>query len=211
MIPSRQFLIAASVSALLVMAGSTSAATVTLDFQLTTSNGNPVTDLFVYSTAPGLENLYLVPDILAPTGVQSLTYSVPFDPVSTLIVGRNPAVGAEGDHIVMFANDGFATQANGQKWSVFFAPLRHSEFVSWVANAHNGDAVALAALSDFLRGPQAAAAAYATHGPATILEFSTGAPVGGVIPESSSKGVALFSLGLVSLAFTRRLCRGKSA
>lgn len=210
MFPLRHSLTAASLSAILISAAPTLAATVTLDFQLTTSNGNPVTDLFVYSTAPGLENLYLVPETLAPSGVQSLTYSVPFDPVSTLIVGRNPAVGAEGDHIIMFANDGFAAKANGEKWSVFFAPLRHSEFVNWVANAHNGDAGSLAAMSDFLRGPQAAAAAFATYGPATILEFSLGGPVGGVIPENGSKGVALLSLGLVSLAFARRLCRGKS-
>src|SRR5262245_24690939 len=73
---------------------------ITHHFNINTPNGNPVTNLAIYSAAGGQDHVSLSPQVIAPSGVQSLTHSVPFSPTSVLIVGLNPD--AAGTHVIMF-------------------------------------------------------------------------------------------------------------
>ena len=177
------------------------AGSINLYFEIATPNGNPVTDLVIYSAAPGVDDIFLAPDTLAPDGVQSLTHAVPFDPTSALVVGVNAGVGAEGAHIIMFTNDDFASAAVGLKWSELFSSPRHNAFISFLTGAHAGDAASLDAVSDFLRGSEAAAAAFDPSGSYSILQFSvTEPPIGRDVPEPGT--VAALGLGLTALAWT---------
>lgn len=199
----RVFAQAALVTTLTALAAPAWSGPITLTFNLNTPNGNPVTDLVIYNGHAGVDSIQFVPDVLAPNGVQTLTYSVPFDPTSTLILGINPAADAEGAHIILFAEETFANNAVGKKWSELFAPARHNAMITLVSDAHDGNAAAIASLTDFFRGPKAAAAAFHSPDSYSILQFSTvRPPIGSPVPEPGS--VLLFGAGLFVLWIARR-------
>lgn len=183
-------------------ASTTLADTVTLNFDVHTPNGNPITDLFAFSSnASGLDALQAIPNDIAPSGRQSLSYQVPFSPDSVLIAGFNPA-GADGiNHIILFANPSFAPAFVGKPWSEAFAPMRHSTFINLITSAHDGDAQAFQSLLGFFRGPKAASASFDPAGAFDIVEFSTIAPpIGGSIPDSGSTAAGFLATGALTYA-----------
>src|SRR5688500_17583025 len=103
----------ALLSVVTLLAMPTWAGLVTYNFQIDVPNGNPVTDLFIFSSAAGQDNIFASSAVIAPNGVQSLSHVLDFIPTNTLIVGVNQGVGSEGAHIIMFTNDAFALAAVG--------------------------------------------------------------------------------------------------
>jgi hypothetical protein len=166
-----------------------------------TWNHGPVTDLVFYATGEGQSNLYLSPQTIPSAGVNSLVHPLSFNAESTIIVGLNVEGGQ--DHIVMFMNDELAATATGQKWSTVFSGARHSELVSWVTGAHDGDALALGSLTTFLTGPSAGTAAFDPNDSYTIMRFTVGGPGGGpIVPEPAS--LSILAVGAAGLLLKRR-------
>ena len=121
------------------------------------------------------------------------------------LFGINPGSGAEGEPIVKLANHHFGVLATENKWSEFLAPMRHSTFLTVWADAEADSATALDALMSFLRDTPAQAAAFSPEVPFTILQFTSGTPVGNEIPESSTVAAAAFCVGLAGMSIVRRL------
>jgi hypothetical protein len=189
------YLKTATAVALLMQVTSALADSVTLNFELNIANGNPITDLFVYSTAPGgLSYLYTAPDVLAPTGAQSLTYTAPFTPTASFVLGFNSGGGVSRDHAMMFLNPEFAQSALGYRLNQTFAPYGEGQLLGWVKAAHAGDTTALGNLNTFLGSAQVMAGSFAPTGPFTILQFSIPVTVGNDIPEAGTVGAGLLLL-----------------
>ena len=114
------------------------AALLTYDFQLTTPEGTPVTNLVLYAAGEGEDDVFLSTVEVAAPGPLQLTYTVNFTPTEALVVG---IIEREGQvdkwDVVMFANDAFAADAYGQFFRGPFPSvldpmgrrLRHSEMV----------------------------------------------------------------------------------
>lgn len=192
----------ALISVVAMLATPAWAGLVTYEFNIDVPNGNPVTDLFIYSSGAGQDNLFASSSVIAPSGVQSLSHTLDFTPTNTLIVGVNQGDAIEGGHIIMFTNDAFALAAVGHRWSEQFAPMGHNLFISLLGDAHSGGVTSLATLYDFFRGPQVAAAMFDPLGSASILQFSVSPPpIGHTVPEPDS--ILLLGLGIAGIAFAR--------
>ncbi|MEO6078344.1 MAG: PEP-CTERM sorting domain-containing protein [Steroidobacteraceae bacterium] len=196
----------ALISVVALLATPAWAGLVTYEFNIDVPNGNPVTDLFIFSSAGGQDNLFASSSVIAPHGVQSLSQTLDFTPTNTLIVGVNQGDAIEGAHIIMFTNDAFALAAVGHKWSELFAPMGHNMFISLLSDAHSGGATSLATIDDFFRSQQVAAATFNPFGSASILQFSiTPPPIGHTVPEPDS--TVLLGLGLAGLVFARLISK----
>lgn len=152
-----------------------------------------------------MHSLIAAPEILASTGVQSLSFNSSFAPTSLLVAGLNVGLDDGVNHIILFANDPFAQSTVGLKWSNFFAPVRHSDFVTWIGLAHGGDSASLAALGTFFQGAQAGSAAFGPSDPFTILQFTVSNPVGGAVPEAGTAAAGFGCLGVMAYAVRRRM------
>lgn len=162
-----------------------SANPITYTFQLNTPSGNPVTDLVIYSADATTDNVNIGPEVLSASGLQTLTFSTPFDPTRMLVVGLNEDA-INGTHIIMFADEAFAASAVGLRWNQLFAPIRHSAMINYIAGAHSGDAASLTALTDFFRG-LGTAATFSSPTSFSILQFSlVPPPIGASLPEPGS-------------------------
>lgn len=181
------------------------AGVITYNFDINVPNGNAVTDVFIYSTGGGQDSVFASPDDIAASGIQSLSHTVDFTPERSLIVGLNHGVNPEDPtDIIMFTNVDFAWNAVGFKWSNFFAPMRHSTFITLLGAAHAGDATALGEITNFFRTSQVAAATFDTFGAASILQFTVAEPpIGGTVPEPAT--LLLFALALAGLAMMQKV------
>jgi hypothetical protein len=84
----------------------------------------------------------------------------------------------------MFADPTFATNAVGHFWRDLFSSPRHSVMLSLIPDAHDGDPAAIASLTDFFRGPRAAAAAFDSPTSYAVLQWT----VASLIPRACNAG-----------------------
>ena len=159
----------------------TLAYTINHTFAIDTKNGNPVNEIAIYSVGEGTDNLFFAPDIIAPSGVQSLSYTLPFSPISTLILGVNPD--SAGSHIILFTNNTFSESTVGKKWSQIFSSPRHNAMITLLSNAHSGQQPAIDSLTSFLRGSEASAADFHSLNDFSILQFTVRSSIGNGVPE----------------------------
>ena len=65
----------AMLAAAAMLSAPTWASLMTCNFQIDVANGNPVADLFVFSSTSRQDNVSALADIIAPSGAQSLNRS----------------------------------------------------------------------------------------------------------------------------------------
>lgn len=181
-----------------------SAGMITYNFQLDAPNGYPLTHLVLYAAGAGQDDVFMSPVELPPAGVFQLTHPLGFEPTSALVVGITERDRDDRWDVVMFTGEAYATSAVGLLFSELFPTdrnVRHSELTLLAQDAHAGDAVALDALTSFLRGPDAAAAYFDPRGSYSIIQFTiVEPPIGGPVPEPASLGL----IGLAMLAARRK-------
>lgn len=172
------------------------------------TNGNPVTDVFIYAESGGQHNLYASPQVIAPTGIQSLSLDTDFVPETVLILGVLQD-DAEGPHVIMFTDIGFAYSSIGLRYNQAFNTatagyLGHGLLINTIQAAHSGNAGSLDQLLAFVQGP-GSVAAFDYGSPFAIVEFSTvDVPIGHAIPEPATAALGVLSLGGLALAALRR-------
>jgi len=143
---------------------------------LSTSKGNPVTDVLIIEAdgaAPARATVY--PTQLPGTGTAIISHDAPFAPTKSLIIGLTEGLdefGADKTQIVMFLDVNFAAANAGVLFSSVFPGVRHSETIARLRAAVAGDAVELAWFTDTFFTGSAAAAAFATGGAFTVAEFT---------------------------------------
>lgn len=184
-------------------ASSASAAQITysLDLGTGTQNGNPLTSVAILETDGTQVNVDF-PFTIPHAGPQSLTHTVAFQPTLSLIVGLDLATPLPGDgkaHVFFFTNSAFANAANGVLFSTVFPNTRHSEFITRFTAAQAGDTVQQAWLRTFFMTGDGAAARFATGGPSTAIEFTTG-----VIPATPEPSTYVLLLSGIAVAVWRR-------
>lgn len=172
------------------------------------TNGNPVTDVFIYAQSGGQHNLYASPQVIAPTGIQSLSLDTDFVPETVLILGVLQD-DAQGPHVIMFTDVGFAYNSIGLRYNQAFNSaatgyLGHNLLINTIRAAHSGNASSLNQLLTFVQGP-GSVAAFDYGSPFAIVEFSiVDVPIGHAIPEPATAALGLMSLGGLMLSALRR-------
>jgi hypothetical protein len=173
---------ALSIATLLLLASLARGETVSYTANLHTSKGNPVTDILILETDGIQVHASIYPSELPGTGISAISHDVPFEPTKSLVIGLTEGKDVDGNdktQIIMFLDSGFAAAHVGVPFSSVFSGARHSETIASLLAAVAGDATQLAWFTDtFFPGP-AAGAAFATHGPFTVAEF-TSLTIGGV-------------------------------
>lgn len=177
-----------------------------------TSNGNDITNVFIFETngvAVNVDSGF----VIAGTGVSYLTHTSSFAPTSTLIAGIGlgiPGVGDGSDHVYLIVNNAFAESSVGLFWREVFpgdgvTRVRHPEFIDLLLEASAGDPVALDALLHFAT-VDAAAAWFDPNGPFSVTEFTvTQPPVGVSVPAPGALALVAMALaGLGLRAVVRR-------
>lgn len=183
---------------------------VTYDFWLNAPNGYPITNLVLYATDGVHDAVELSPVTLAPSGNFQLSQPVDFTPTQSLVLGITERDKDDWWDILMFTNNAYAAAAVGRRYDALFPTARnlgHNQLTPLMQQAHHGDASALAAVTAFLRGPDAAAAYFDPTGSFSIIQFSVvEPPIGGsTAPEPTSLALAGFAgVGMVIGAWRRR-------
>jgi hypothetical protein len=162
---------------MLLATGSTARAEmVTYLANLSTSKGNPVTDVLILET-DGIHPVHasVYPHDLPGNGTVLVRHDAPFAPTQSLLIGLTEGMdddGSDKTQIVMFLEDDFAAANAGVPYSSVFPGARHSETIARLLAAVAGDTTELAWFTDtFFYGP-AAGAAFRTGGSFTVAEFT---------------------------------------
>jgi hypothetical protein len=173
---------AVPIAALLLLASVGRGETVSYTANLHTSKGNPVTDILILETDGTQVHATIYLSDLPGQGTSTISHDAPFAPTKSLIIGLTEGKDVDGNdktQIIMFLDSGFAAANVSVPFSSVFSGARHSETIANLLAAVAGDATQLAWFTDtFFPGP-AAGAAFATHGPFTVAEF-TALTIGGI-------------------------------
>jgi hypothetical protein len=162
---------------LLGLAAPARAVMVTYTANLSTSKGNPVTDLLILESDgvhPVQASVY--PADVPGHGTAVISHDALYQPVRSLLIGLTDGQDDNGNakvQIVMFLDPAFAAAHAGVPFSSVFPGTRHSDTITRLMAAVAGDATQLAWFTDtFFPGP-AADAAFATAGPFAVAEFTS--------------------------------------
>jgi hypothetical protein len=144
---------------------------------LSTSKGNPVTNLLILESDgvhPVQATVY--PSDVPGHGTTVISHEAPYQPTSSLLIGLTAGVDVDGSdktQIVMFLDPAFAAANAGVPFSSVFPGARHSDTIAHLLAAESGNAAELAWFTDtFFPGP-AAGAAFASGGAFAVAEFTS--------------------------------------
>src|SRR5512143_2194097 len=144
---------------------------------LSTSKGNPVTNLLILESDgvhPVQATVY--PSDVPGHGTTVISHDAPYQPTTSLLIGLTEGVDVDGSdktQIVMFLDPAFAAAHAGVPFSSVFPGTRHSDTIARLLAAESGDAAQLAWFTDtFFPGP-AADAAFASGGAFAVAEFTS--------------------------------------
>lgn len=159
----------------LLSVSSALAGMVTYPLNLSTSLGNPVTDILILESDGTQVHADVYPSDLPGAGPSVINHAVPFTPVQTLVIGLTAGTDGMGNdktQLVMLLDNNFAAAHAGIPFSSVFPGARHNETIANLEAAVVGDAAKLAWFTDtFFSGP-AAGAAFTTGGAFTVAEFT---------------------------------------
>lgn len=162
---------------MLLAAAPAGAVTVSYTATLSTSKGNPVTNLLILESDgvhPVQATVY--PADVPGRGTAVISHDAPYQPSTSLLIGLTEGVDVDGTdktELVMFLDRDFAAAHAGIPFSSVFPGTRHSETITRLLAADSGDAAELAWFTDtFFPGP-AAGAVFASNGPFTVAEFTS--------------------------------------
>jgi hypothetical protein len=152
------------------------AETVGYTANLSTSRGNPVTQVLILEEdAAGNVHGQFHAAPVPGTGTVVIAHDVPFHPVKSLLIGVTDGQDENGDdktQLVMFLAPDFAAANAGVPFSSVFPGARHSATIDSLDAAAAGDAASLAWFTEvFFSGP-AAGAVFATGGAFAVAEFT---------------------------------------
>ena len=166
-----------SLSALLCVVSPASGVMVSYTANLSTSKGNPVTDLLILESDgihPVQASIY--PSDVPGRGTAVISHEAAFQPTKSLLIGVTEGMDVDGSdktQLVMFLDPGFAAAHAGSPFSSVFPGTRHSETIAHLTAAVAGDATELAWFTDtFFSGP-AAGAAFDSGGAFVVAEFTS--------------------------------------
>jgi len=181
--------------------------TYSLNLNPGTSNGQNVTNIMIFESSAGgsqtsidyggAPNAYSI----AGSGLSFLTHQSAFTPAMSLIVGLTQAV--DKVSLVIFMNETFAASAAGQNFSSVFTTTRHNEMITRMLAAQNGSAAEMDWFRNVFFPTDGMAAAFATGGSATAMQFTVGIPIGQV-PETSDT-VLLLALAAGAVLIARSI------
>ncbi len=165
-----------SATALVVLASLARGETVSYTAHLSTSKGNPVTNILILETDGAEVHATVYPSALPGKGTSVVSHDVSFTPIKSLVIGSTEGRDTDGSdktQLVMFLDNDFAAANVGVPFSSAFPGARHSVTLSNLQAAVAGDATQLAWFTDtFFPGP-AAGAAFDTRGSFTVAEFTS--------------------------------------
>ena len=166
-----------------------------------TSNGQDITNIMIFEADAGGQ-LFMdyggTPSgfTTSGSGLLELSHTSAFAPTTSLIIGLTQ--GVDKTQVVMFVNDSFAASATGFPFSESFSTTRHNELINHLLLAESGDQSELDWFANIFFPTDGTAAAFATGGSFTAMEFSNGDPIGNGVPEQSDTALLLgISLGMV--------------
>ncbi len=163
------------ITTLLLLASLARGETVSYTANLNTSKGNPVTHILILETDGTRVHASVYPYELPGRGTSVISHDVPFTPIKSLVIGLTEGQDTDGSdktELIVFLNNAFAAANAGVPFSSIFPGARHSVTVANLQEAAAGDAAQLAWFTDtFFPGP-AAGAAFDSHGPFTVAEFT---------------------------------------
>jgi len=166
-----------SLVVLLAAAAPSRAVTVSYTATLSTSKGNPVTNLLILES-DGVHSVQatVYPSDIPGRGTTVISHEALYQPSTSLLIGLTEGVDVDGSdktELVMFLDRAFAAANAGIPFSSIFPGTRHSETIASLLAAESGDAAALTWFTDtFFPGP-AAGAAFASDGPFAVAEFTS--------------------------------------
>lgn len=161
---------------LLSLATHAQGVTVSYSANLSTSKGNPVTDILILeSDGAGPARATVYPSQLPGFGTIVISHDAASLPVRSLIIGLTEGTenGIDKTQIVMFLDPAFAAAHVGVPYSSVFVGARHSDTIARLQAAVAGDATQLAWFTDPFFTDYAAAGAFVSGGAFTIAEFTT--------------------------------------
>jgi hypothetical protein len=173
----------ASIISFLSLAVTAHAVPVSYPVNLSTSKGNPVTDILILeSDGDGSVDATVYGSDLPGHGTSVISHEAAFAPGQALVIGLTEGCDENGNdqiQLVMFLDDDFAAAHQGVKYSETFPGARHSTTIANLEAAVAGDTALLAWFTDtFFSGP-AAGAAFVPGGSFTVAEFTVLNMVGG--------------------------------
>ena len=130
------------------------ASPITYQFHLSTTSGEPVTDIVLYAANDAGEyDIFLSPVVLPGSGIFDLTHTVNFVPTSALVLGISDQLRVDKQRwdVIMFSNNAFFANARlglfKDQFPSDFDPLnrrlRHNELVTLLQGVHTTNAPAL--------------------------------------------------------------------